>query len=187
MRAIYIPSEVRQPIQTKYIADELKLTRDQENLTTQKEAELEEVKKQVDLGRQEVDSQTSKLVAGVHATGKKAVGEINANTEKLIAKIDAEVAINEANATVVLGKADAEAEKMQKEANAQRFKLAVGAFGTGDAFNRYIFAKGLPENGIELQFIHAGEGTFWTDLKGFGNVALGSQLQKQEQSKKEAE
>ncbi len=59
-----------------------------------------------------------------------------------------------------------------EEAKADKFRLAVQAFGDGDSYNKYIFATGLPED-IRLQTFYAGEGTFWTDLKGFSETILG--------------
>jgi len=53
--------------------------------------------------------------------------------------------------------------------------LAVEAFGTGAAYNQWVFATGLPID-IDLQTIYAGEGTFWTDLKGFTETLLGKQV-----------
>ena len=64
------------------------------------------------------------------------------------------------------------------EAKADKFRLAVQAFGSGEAYNQWVFATGLPED-IELKLLYAGEGTFWTDLKGFTDVMLGRQIQKE--------
>ena len=70
----------------------------------------------------------------------------------------------EAQKTVKLGEAKAKAEQLQQEATAQKFQVAVEAFGTGDAYNKWQFAEGLPPE-IDLQLFYAGEGTLWTDLK----------------------
>ena len=75
--------------------------------------------------------------------------------------------------------------RAQREAKAEKFKLAVQAFGTSDSYNQWVFASGLPED-IRLQLLYAGEGTFWTDLKGFTPTVLGKQLddaRKQKQQK----
>ena len=80
-------------------------------------------------------------------------------------------------------KAEASAQQLLEEAKAGKFKLAVAAFGSGEAFNQWVFATGLPED-IQLQFLYAGEGTFWTDLKGFTETMLGKQTQ--ETRKKDA-
>jgi hypothetical protein len=53
---------------------------------------------------------------------------------------------------------------MIEEAKANKFKLAVAAFGNPNAYNNWVFATGLPEK-IDLKLFYAGPGTMWTDLK----------------------
>ena len=56
---------------------------------------------------------------------------------------------------------------MIEEARSDRFRLAVEAFGSPEAYNNWIFATGLPED-VDLQLLYAGEGTLWTDMKDVG-------------------
>jgi regulator of protease activity HflC (stomatin/prohibitin superfamily) len=176
VRHIYIPQEVRLPIQKKYVADELKLTRDQEQLTARTEANLREAEKKVELESERVVVETEKLVAEKKAEGDRTAAETGAETLKLVAAIAKQTAVLDREATVTLGEAEAKAQKLMEEARAGRFKLAVGAFGSGEAFNQWVFASGLPDD-IQLQLLYAGDGTFWTDLKGFTDVMLGKQAQ----------
>lgn len=176
VRYIHIPQAVRVPIQQRYLADELKLTADQKQVTAQTEAQLREAERQVELSAERVKAETGKLVAERIALGEKEAREIEAETLKGIAEIDKKTAALEAQATVLLGQANAEADQLLQEAKADKFGLAVSAFGSGDAYNKWVFATGLPED-IELNMLYAGEGTFWTDLKGFTATALGRQLQ----------
>ena len=164
VRHVYIPQEVRFPIQEGYIADENKLTREQQQQTARAEAQLREAEKKVDLEAEKIRAETLKLVANVEAEGEKEAQEIQAETEQLVAAIDKQIAELEAQKTVKLGEAKAKAEQLQQEATAQKFQLAVEAFGTGDAYNKWQFAEGLPPE-IDLQLFYAGEGTLWTDLK----------------------
>jgi regulator of protease activity HflC (stomatin/prohibitin superfamily) len=180
VRHIYVPQEVRLPIQQKYVADELKLTRDQEQLTARTEASLREAERKVELESARISVETEKLVAEKKASGEKDAAEIRAETVKLVAAIDKETAEFERQATVALGQAEADAQKLLEQAKANRFKLAVAAFGSGEAFNQWVFASGLPED-IQLQLLYAGEGTFWTDLKGFTETMLGKQMQQSQQ------
>ena len=184
VRHIYIPKEVRKPIQTKFISDELKLTRDQEQLTAKEEARLREAEKMVGLEAERVASETRKKVAERLAEGQKVVGETQAETTKLVAVIDRQVAELQAQARVVKGEAAAKAEQAQQEAKAQKFQLAVEAFGSGEAYNQWVFASNLPDD-IKLQLLYAGEGTFWTDLDGFTNKLLGKQLNNEERRRRE--
>jgi len=176
VRHIYIPQEVRVPIQKKYLADELKLTRDQEQLTARTEANLREAERKVELESERIKVETEKLVAEKKASGEKTAAETGAETLKLVAAIARETAELDRESTVMLGQAEAQAQKLMEEARANRFKLAVGAFGSGEAFNQWVFATGLPDD-IQLQMLYAGEGTFWTDLKGFTDVMLSRQFQ----------
>ncbi|MBL4700699.1 MAG: hypothetical protein JKX85_05510, partial [Phycisphaeraceae bacterium] len=176
VRHIYIPREVREPIQNAFVADELKLTRDQEQLTAKEEALLREAEQKVQLEREKIRAETEKMVAQAIANGHKTVGETHAQTGQFVAEIDRKVAELQAQATVVIGRANAESEKLSAQAKAQKFKLAVAAFGTPQAYNRWIFASNLPEN-VKIKLIYAGPGTFWTDLKEFSPAMLGKMQQ----------
>ncbi len=174
VRHIYIPQDVRVPIQQAFIADELKLTREQEQLTAKTEALFREAEKNVELEASRVVVETEKMVAGKVADGEKTAAETTAETTKLVAEIDKQTAELESQAKVLLGKADADSLKLMSEAKADMFRLAVEAFGDGDSYNKFIFASGLPDD-IRLNTFYAGEGTFWTDLKGFSETMLGKQ------------
>jgi regulator of protease activity HflC (stomatin/prohibitin superfamily) len=174
VRNIHIPQEVLKPIQEKFIADELKLTREQELLTARTEATLREAEKKVDLEKERVTAETMKMVAQAIAEGNKEAEETKAETLKKVASIDRKTAELDAQASVALGKATASSKQLEAEAKSELFGLAVGAFGSGSAYNQWVFASGLPED-VELNLFYAGEGTLWTDLKGFSDVMLGKE------------
>lgn len=174
IRHIYIPQDVRLPIQQSFIADEQKLTREEQQTTAKIEGDLREAEQKVELEIEKVRVETEKIVAKTIAEGQKKVQETVAETKRLEAQIDREVSLIEAQATVLLGQAKADTTRMTEEARANKFKLAIEAFGSGEAYNMWVFANGLPEQ-IELNLIYAGEGTFWTDLKGFTETMLGKQ------------
>lgn len=174
VRNIHIPLDVREPIQEKFVADELKLTREQELLTARTEATLREAEKKVDLEKERIDAETTKKIAQVAAEGNKLAEETRAETMKKVAAIARKTAELEAEASVTLGKAKAGAKQLEAEAKSELFALAVEAFGSGSAYNEWVFASGLPEN-VELNLFYAGEGTLWTDLKGFTDVMLGKE------------
>jgi len=85
----------------------------------------------------------------------------------MVAAIDKETAALEAEAETVKGKAENKGKQMIEEATADRFRLAVEAFGTPQAYNNYIFATALPDD-IKLQLLYAGQGTLWTDMNKAG-------------------
>ena len=117
-------------------------------------------------------AETEKLVAQVIAEGEKKAREIEATTEKLRAEIDAKTALVESQSTKLLGEAKAKGTELARQAEADRYRQYVQALGGPDAYNRYVFAEGLPEN-LQLNIFYAGPGTFWTDLKGMEQTFLG--------------
>lgn len=169
VRHIYIPKEVRLPIQTAFIADELKLTREQEQKTAKEEGTLREAEQKVILEGERVKVMTIKEVAAKIAEGDKEAAETEAETGKLVAAIEKETAELESQAKLAIGKAENEGKTLVEQAKANRFKLAVEAFGSAGAYNNWIFASTLPDD-IKLNLFYAGEGTLWTDLKNLQGV-----------------
>jgi regulator of protease activity HflC (stomatin/prohibitin superfamily) len=164
VRHIYIPKEIRVPLQKGYVADELKLTRDEERTTKTAEGELLEAEKKVLQEAEKVKVETEKLVAEAIAEGQKQVGETEAQTKQQVAAVDKQIAELDAQKIEKLGKAKADADQLMREAESQKFQLAVDAFGNPAAYTRWQFAEGLPMD-IQLQLFYAGDGTLWTDLK----------------------
>ncbi len=171
-RHIYVPRQVREPIQKAKIAIELTKTREQEQLTAKAQADLTEAKAKVTLAERTTRAESEKLVAQAEAEGEKKAKEIEAETEKLRAEVDARTAVIEASSTKVLGEANAKKLELTRAAEADRFRQYVSALGGPEAYNRYVFAEGLPAD-IKLGVFYAGPGTFWTDLKGFDQAMLG--------------
>ena len=108
----------------------------------------------------------------VGAEGEKKAKEIEATTEKLKAEIDAKTAAIEAQTTRMLGEAKAQVDQAGQEAKAERLQLLVKAIGGPDSYEHYIFAEGLPDD-LKVGIFYAGQGTLWTDLKGFEQAMLG--------------
>jgi hypothetical protein len=171
-RHIYVPRQVREPIQRAKIAGELTKTREQEQLTAKAQAELTEAKAKVTLAERRTKAETGKLVAGVEAEGEKKAKEVEAETEKLRAQVDARTAAIEAQTTKVLGEAEAKKVELTRQAQADRYRQYVNALGGPEAYNQYVFAEGLSDD-LKLGVFYAGPGTFWTDLKGFEQAVLG--------------
>ncbi|SMP70223.1 SPFH domain / Band 7 family protein [Neorhodopirellula lusitana] len=163
VRHTYIPQAVRVPIQLGYVSEELRLTRDEETKTARIEADLREAERRVELEAERVVVETERKRAGKMAEGEKLAKEIAAETERLVATIDRQTADLVAKKSVLIGRATAGAKQMEEEAKADKFRLAVQAFGSPGAFNRWEFAEQLPE-ALDLKLFYAGEGTLWTDL-----------------------
>src|SRR5262249_26626357 len=123
VRKIYTPKEAREPIQMAFIADELKLTREQEQMTAKAEAEFREAERKVDLQSETVKAETEKLVAERKAEGTKTAAETEAETRKLTATIEKDTAELESQAKLELGRAEMEGRRLLEQAKANKFKL----------------------------------------------------------------
>ena len=170
IRHIHIPAPIRAPIQAANIADEAKLTNDMQTITTETEGQLEKAKAEVERESKRVIAETEKKYQELLAQGRKESELIRAEAEVEVASVDRQSAEMEAQATVLLGNAQAKVDRLLKEAEASKYKLAVDAFGSSEAYNQYVFAKALPED-LRLTMFYAGPGTFWTDLKSFNEAA----------------
>jgi hypothetical protein len=171
-RHIYVPAEVREPIQRSKIAMEMKLTNDQKQLTAEAEGDLMEAKAKVTLEERRVAAETEKVFAEALAKGEKQAKEIEAETEKLTAELDAQTAAIQAQITTTIGEAEAKKVELTNAAEAERYQKYVETLGGPESYNRYLFAENLPED-LRLGVFYAGPGTFWTDLRGFEQVLLG--------------
>ena len=166
---------MRIPIQRANLANELKLTSEQKELTAKTEGTLREAEKNVDLAAATVRVETERKLAKLTADARKRAAETAAETQKRLAEVDRKTAELDRQATTALGEATAEAQKLMEQAKSGKFKLAVAAFGNAAAYSQWSFANGLPEN-VKLQMLYAGPGTFWTDLKGFTETMLSRQI-----------
>jgi len=116
VRHVYIPKQVREPIQRAFIADELKLTREEEQSTAKEEARLREAENKVELSTDTVNADTEKQVEEAKAGGQREAAKIEAETEKLVAAIDKETEELKAQAVTILGEATNEGKKRNKPA-----------------------------------------------------------------------
>lgn len=155
-------------IQRANIEVEKDLTNKQKTETAIVAANLEQTLKLVDVARETVASETNVKVAGAMAEGTKNAAEIDAQRDLDVAKIELQIATFDAQRTQILGKANADVDRMKNEAEAKGAKMLVDALGTPQAYNQYIFAKNFEPT--DLRLIFAGPGTFWTDLKTFEQV-----------------
>ena len=118
-------------------------------------------------------AETEKLVAEVEAEGEKKAREIEADDREAQGRDRRQDRDrSRRRSTKVLGEANAKTIELTNQAEADRFRQYVKALGGPDAYNRYVFAEGLPAD-LRLGVFYAGPGTFWTDLKGFEQAMLG--------------
>jgi len=170
-----VTEDLKRTIQQSYIAIESQLTKEKQREAATVKAELEEVKKQVDIARETIRAETRIMVANIAAEGDKRAAEISAESELEVAKIQQQVAQLDAQRVQILGQANADVERMKKDADAKGFEMLVRAFGSPQAYNLYTFAENFQPQSIRMIF--AGEGTFWTDLSRFEDAGAAKLLQ----------
>ncbi|MHC5108501.1 MAG: SPFH domain-containing protein [Planctomycetota bacterium] len=170
-----VTEDLKRTIQQSHIAIENQITKAKQRDAAATRAQLEEERKKVDIARETIRAETRVMVANILAEGEKQAAEIDAQAELEVATIQQEVATLDANRIEILGQANADVERMSKDAEAQGFEMLVNALGGGDAYNLFTFADNFSPKSIRMIF--AGDGTFWTDLKSFENVGAAKILQ----------
>ncbi|MEW6250472.1 MAG: SPFH domain-containing protein [Planctomycetota bacterium] len=156
-------ADLKTTIQRGFIAREQELTKQAQRETAVVRAELETAKVAVEIAREQITADTRKKVAELKADGQKKSQEIGAQRDLEVAAVEKQIAELDAEAKLVMGKAQAEVDQLRYAAEAQGRRLMIDAFGSGAAYNLYTFAQGFTPESIRLIF--AGEGTFWTDLQ----------------------
>lgn len=167
--------DLKRTIQQSYIAIENQLTKAKQRDAAAVKAKLEEEQKKVDIAREEISAQTRVMVANILAEAEKKAAEIDAQADLEVATIQQDVAQLDAKRIEILGRADADVEKMKNDAEAQGYEMLVGAMGGGKAYNLYTFAENFEPESIRMFF--AGDGTFWTDLSRFEQVGAAKLLE----------
>lgn len=175
-----VTEDLKRTIQQSYIAIEKRLTKQKQTAAAVVRAELEEAQKKVDIARETVQAETRVRVANVLAEAKKEAAEIDAQADLEVATVEQQIAQLDAQRTEILGKANADVEKLKKQAEADGYHLLVDAFGGGRAYNLYTFAQNFQPKSVRLFF--AGNGTFWTDLDGIEQLGAATLLDNQAKS-----
>ncbi|MFQ5410968.1 MAG: SPFH domain-containing protein [Phycisphaerae bacterium] len=170
-----VTEDLKRTIQQSYIAIENRLTKEKQREAETVKAQLEVVRKEVEIAREMIRAGTRVRVADIQATGEKDAAQIDAQAALEVAIIQRQVAELDAQRTEILGQAGADVERMKNEAEAEGYKMLVNAFGSPEAYNLYTFAENFQPESIRLFF--AGEGTFWTDLSRFEELGAARMLQ----------
>jgi len=168
-------------IQRANIEIENQLTFKQKTQTAMTKAKLDAEQKLVEVAKDTVTGDTLVKVANILADGQKKSAEIDAQRQLDVANVELEIAKLDAQSTLILGKSKADVERMKNEAEAKGAQMMVNALGTPQAYNMYTFAKNFEPSDIRLIF--AGPGTFWTDLKSFGDVGAVKAIQMEQNRK----
>jgi hypothetical protein len=164
IRHVEVPQQILDPIQLASVAVEQDLTNKEKQNTAKKQAELNTELTLIDQRREQVAEETKKIKAEIKADEQKQVAEINAETLRQVSEINMETASLNAEKVRLLGVAQADALKMVEGERAMGLQLKADAFGDARAYALYAFSEKLNPD-VEINVLHAGEGTLWTDLE----------------------
>lgn len=165
IRHVVVPNQILEPIQEASIAVEEDLTNQEKQNTAKKQAELNTETTLIEQNREQVAQETEKIVAEIEANEQKMVAEIEAEAVRLVAEIDKDTALVNADKVRTLELARAKATKLVEGEKAKGLQLKAEAFKDPLAYSLFEFSEQL-NPGVEVNLIHTGEGTLWTDLKG---------------------
>jgi hypothetical protein len=164
IRHVNVPKQILDPIQQASVAIEIDLTNKEKQTTAKKQAELNTETGMVAQKMNQVMQETEKLKAEVEADTRKQVATIAANTQRREAEIARETAEIRARKARTLGEASAKKVALVEGERARGFELKAAAFGDPEAYALWEFADKL-NPAVNIQILHAGEGTLWTDLQ----------------------
>ena len=183
IRHVEVPDEIRAPIQQASIAIEQDLTNKERQNTARKQAELNTELSLIQQRGEQVMQETEKIKAEIAADLGKQVAEIQAETLKKAAEIKKLTASIAADKVRVLGIASASALQKVDGERANGLHLKTAVFNNPIAYAQWRFADTLNPQ-MQLNIIHAGEGTLWTDLKNTDFAELGGAKQVQKEKNK---
>jgi hypothetical protein len=170
-----VTEDLKRTIQESFIARESQITKEKQREAEAVKAQLEEERKKIEIMRETILAESRVMVVDIQTDAIKEGAEIEAEGQLGVARIQEEVAKLDARRTEILGQANADVEKMAKQAEAEGYRMLVDAFGSPQAFNLYTFADNFEPESIRLFF--AGDGTFWTDLSRFEEAGAAQLLQ----------
>ncbi|MFH0909628.1 MAG: SPFH domain-containing protein [bacterium] len=178
IRHVNVPMQILDPIQQASIAVEQDLTNKEKQNTAKKQAQLNTEISLIDQNREKVAQETEKLRAEINADKEKQVAQIAAEAQKQVAEIGKQTADVLAQKTRVLGETQAQVTKMVEGEKANGFELKARAFGDPTAYALWEFAGNLNKD-VKVNILHAGPGTFWTDMEraNLGQLGTGAVLQ----------
>jgi len=141
-------------IQRANIEVENQLTFKQKTQTAMTKAKLDAEQKLVDVARETVTGDTSVKVANLLADGQKKAAELDAQRQLEVASVQLEIATLDAKSTLILGKANADVERLKNEAQAKGAELLVhvpehvrardaGVVGARPVHHRHLQPLGL--------------------------------------------
>lgn len=172
IRHVEVPDQILQPIQQASVAIQQDLTNKEKQNTARKLAELNTEISLIEQRQKQVQEETRKIKAEIHADQERQVAEIKAEALKRVAEINKETAGIKADIVRKIAVAEADALKLVEGEKAKGLQMKARAFRDPGAYSLWTFARALDDE-VDIRILHAGDGTLWTDLKGRGFSELG--------------
>ena len=178
IRNIVIPENYLKEIRYRQIASETEVTNKAREATAQSEAEVERELRTIEQRVLEVQAETARMAAALDREVANQETRARAEVEKVKADYEAKIAALEAQRTQVLGTAEAEVTRLKETATNSKYELRMKVFEKdADAYLRWTLAEQLNPQ-LKLRLFHSGPGTFWTNLDGKGfNLMVQPQAQ----------
>lgn len=164
-----VPENISGPIQQARIANEWNLANVEKTTTEAKKAELSQAVGRITQVEQVVEYETQRLEGNLDAQRAKAEQEIQAQARVVVADLQNQTAGFKADKNRKMGAAAAKVVELKGAAMGEGYNRLVKAAGTASDYAAYQFANGLSTT-LQINYIVAGQGTFWTDLKEHSNV-----------------
>lgn len=181
IRHVNVPGQILDPIQQASLAQEQNLTNKEKQNTARKLAELNTELSLIDQRREQVAQETEKIKALIRADEEKQVAEIQGDTMRQTAEIEKQTAGARAERLTTLGAAEAQVVTLVDGEKAKGEQLKVKAFGDAEAYNLWVLAAALSDK-LQINILHTGPGTLWTDLEkaGLAEIGAGSGMQQKQ-------
>ncbi len=173
IRHVNVPGQILDPIQQASLAQEQNLTNKEKQNTARKLAELNTELSLIDQRREQVAQETEKIKALVRADEEKQVAEIQGDTMRQAAEIEKQTAGARAERLTTLGAAEAQVVTLVEGEKAKGEQLKVKAFGDAESYNLWVLAAALSDK-LQINILHTGPGTLWTDLEKAGLADIGA-------------
>ncbi len=164
IRNVEVPVNILTPIRDSSLAKEQNLTNFSLQETAKIEAELNTQMAMIEQKRKEVQQETHKMTAEVHANQKKEVQIILAQAALDVAAIQLQRSEIQAKTAQLRGEAEVKIDFMlenERAAGTEKRAEVLGALGI--MADLQLIENLNPD--VKVKIIHAGEGTLWTDLK----------------------
>ncbi|MBL8796472.1 MAG: hypothetical protein JNM56_21410, partial [Planctomycetia bacterium] len=164
IRNIIIPDAFLKPKRDEQLAKEKAITQKEQTLTAETQNDVTAAERTIAFEVAKVEAQTAQMVAAIGREMDNLRIITDAEIEKLKDEYAARIAVQDAQRTELVGKAEAESKKLVNTARSGLHKMQMDVFAqNSDALLRYTLSQHL-NPALRLRLFQSGPGTFWTNL-----------------------